>query len=125
MNLNQVSVAMPDLDKGWDFYCALGLEPIVDSRPNYVRFLCPDGGSTFSLYQSEAVSNGTTIYFECDDLDAVFEKLTAAGIEFLHPPRDERWLWRQAELLDPAGNRLTLYYAGENRINPPWRIGRE
>lgn len=97
----------------------------MDARPNYVRFLCPDGGSTFSLYQGEAIGNGTTIYFECDDLDVVFEKLRAAGIEFSHPPRDEPWLWRQAELLDPAGNQLTLYYAGDNRINPPWRIGRE
>ena len=25
-------------------------------------------------------------------------------------------------LRDPAGNRITLYHAGENRLNPPWRV---
>lgn len=125
MRLNQVTVTMPDLEKGWDFYLTLGLQPIVDSRPRYVRFLCPDGDSTFSLEQGEAVGGGTTVYFECEDLDAEYDRLTAAGIVFSHPPRDEPWLWRRAELFDPAGNRLLLYRAGENRINPPWRIGRE
>jgi len=31
-------------------------------------------------------------------------------------------LWREAELFDPGGNRILLYFAGQNRINPPWRI---
>lgn len=122
MNLNQVTVTMPDLDVGWDFYCALGLQPIVDSRPHYVRFLCPNGGSTFSLHQGEVTGGGTTVYFECNDLDAVFEKLKAAGIVFSHPPKDQKYLWREAELFDPAGNRLLIYFAGENRIDPPWKI---
>lgn len=124
MRLNQVTITMPDLDKGWEFYSWLGLVPVVDARPNYVRFLCPDGDSTFSLHQGDEVGRGTTIYFECDDLDEVVETLRAKGIEFTHSPRDESWLWREAELFDPAGNRLILYYAGENRIDPPWRIGR-
>ena len=37
-------------------------------------------------------------------------------------PTDERWLWREARLKDPAGNVLCLFHAGENRKNPPWRI---
>jgi hypothetical protein len=40
MRLNQ---ALPDLDAGWTFYTTLGLVPIVDARPDYVRFVCPDG----------------------------------------------------------------------------------
>lgn len=68
MNLNQVTVTMPDLDEGWTFYCALGLVPVVDARPDYVRFVCPDGNSTFSLHKGGDVSAGTTVYFECDDL---------------------------------------------------------
>ena len=27
-----------------------------------------------------------------------------------------------AYLRDPDGNRLCLYFAGENRVNPPWRV---
>lgn len=122
MNLNQVTVTMPDLDEGWRFYCALGLVPIVDARPNYVRFICPDGDSTFSLHKGEAAGNGTTIYFGCDDVDTQYENLVAAGITFSSPPQDQSWLWREAELFDPGGNRILLYFAGQNRINPPWRI---
>eukprot|EP01035_Chromulina_nebulosa_P059709 gene59709-biopygen43111 len=123
LNLNQVTVTMPDLDAGWRFYCALGLVPIVDARPDYVRFACPDGHSTFSLHKGEDGGGGTTVYFECDDVDGVFAQLTAAGIAFSSPPTDQRWLWREAELFDPGGNRLLLYFAGQNRLNPPWRIG--
>lgn len=122
MRLNQVTVTMSDLDAGWRFYEALGLRPIVDARPRYARFVCPDGGSTFSLHQGEESGGGTTIYFECDDLDERVARLEAAGLSFTSRPEDKRWLWREAELFDPGGNRVLLYFAGENRIDPPWRI---
>ncbi len=51
---------IPDLDAGWDFYSTLGLKPIVDSRPRYVRFTCPDGDSTFSLHQGDIAWGGST-----------------------------------------------------------------
>jgi hypothetical protein len=38
-------------------------------------------------------------------------------------PADRSWLWREAILIDPAGNRICLYRAGENRKYPPWRTG--
>ena len=61
------------------------------------------------------------LYFECD-VDAEYERLTSLGIEFTEPPTDRSWLWREAYLLDPNGNKICLYHAGENRLNPPWRI---
>lgn len=121
MRLNQVTVTMPDLDAGWRFYCALGLIPIVDARPRYVRFVCPDGDSTFSLHQGDVGGGGTTVYFECENLDATADILAAAGIHFANGPEDKSWLWREAELFDPGGNRVILYFAGSNRIDPPWR----
>jgi predicted enzyme related to lactoylglutathione lyase len=122
MRLNQVTVTLSDLEAGWRFYCALGLVPIVDDRPRYVRFQCPDGDSTFSLHAGVASGASTTVYFECDDLDERVETLKAAGIVFSSGPQVQPWLWREAELFDPAGNRVLLYHAGENRLNPPWRI---
>ncbi len=122
MRLNQTTVTMPDLDAGWSFYVALGLIPIVDSRPGYVRFRCPDGDSTFSLHQGEPSPDGTTIYFECDDLDEHVRALKANGVSFTSDPVDQPWLWRGAELFDPGGNRVLLYRAGENRLRPPWRL---
>ena len=122
MRLNQVTVTLPDLDAGWRFYCGLGLIPIVDARPGYARFQCPDGDSTFSLHQGQGGGAGTRVYFECDDLDERVSALKGAGFVFAEDPRDKRWLWREAELIDPGGNRVVLYRAGEMRLNPPWRL---
>lgn len=55
-------------------------------------------------------------------IDARVKALQAQGIVFENEPADQRWLWQEAWLSDPAGNWLCLYLAGENRKNPPWRI---
>jgi len=62
------------------------------------------------------------VYFECNHLDDYVNNLMQQGIEFEQQPTDENWLWREARLKDLDGNQLILYYAGENRLNPPWRI---
>lgn len=124
MNLNQVTVLSRDLIKSVPFYQALGLKLIVDSIPRYVRFVCPDGNSTFSLHHTneEIGRNGPTLYFECEELDKTVERLIEKGFQFTLLPTDQEWLWREAHLSDPDGNRIILYYAGENRVNPPWRV---
>lgn len=120
---------MPDLDAGWNFYCTLGLKPVVNARPHYARFLCPDArflcpddDSTFSLHQGESNGGGTTVYFECDNLDETVSHLQKKGLQLTSPPEDKSWLWQEAELFDPGGNRVLLYFAGQNRINPTWRV---
>ncbi len=125
MNLNQITVPSLDLTKSIPFYEKLGLKLIVKSLPHYARFECPEGNSTFSIHQTEKLPKGEGIYvyFECEDLDAKVEKLKALGIEFDHEPIDQSWLWREARLKDVDGNQLILFYGGENRLNPPWRIG--
>ncbi|HEY0052180.1 MAG TPA: VOC family protein [Caulobacteraceae bacterium] len=121
MNLNQVTVAVSDISRARAFYLRLGLELIV-STDHYARFLCA-GGSTFSIHLEDPVTPGsTTIYFEDADLDGRVAALKRAGVTFESDPADQRWLWREARLVDPDGNRLCLYFGGENRLNPPWRI---
>ncbi|MEM9836147.1 MAG: VOC family protein [Bacteroidota bacterium] len=124
MNLNQVTVPSRDLGRSILFYEKLGLQLIVKAMPHYARFACPDGESTFSLHQVDGLPNGAGIYvyFECDDLDEQVARLMAQGIEFEQAPTDQSWLWREARLKDPDGNQLILYFAGENRLNPPWRL---
>lgn len=123
MNLNQVTLPAVDLPRSVRFYQTLGLKLIVDS-PHYARFECPDGDATFSLHavDGEALANPALIYFECSDLDQRVADLKASGIEFDSDPQDQRWLWREARLRDPSGNPVCLYFAGENRKNPPWRV---
>jgi len=127
MNLNQVTVPSIDLTKSIPFYEKLGLKLIVDSLPHYARFECPDGNSTFSLHQTDDLPNGEGIYvyFECEDLDTYVNDLKEKGIEFDLEPIDQSWLWREARLKDVDGNQLILFYGGENRLNPPWRIKEE
>ncbi len=44
------------------------------------------------------------------------------GIQFDQEPKDQSWLWREAKLKDLDGNQLILFFGGENRLNPPWKI---
>ena len=125
MILNQITIPSLDVQKGVEFYQKLGLHLIVDARPSYVRFELPDGDATFSIHEVEELpkGDGIAIYFQNENLDEVVKKLQAKGIEFHLLPTDQPWLWREARLKDPDGNQLILYSAGENRKNPPWRVG--
>lgn len=124
MNLNQVTLPSTDLDRSVAFYRDMGFTLIVHSPPRYARFECPDGDTTFSLHLVDhpAESTGVVVYFECADLDAKVNDLIAIGFEFTKLPTDERWLWREARLIDPSGNVICLFWAGENRKRPPWRV---
>ena len=124
MDLNQVTVYTDKPQETAEFFQKLGLRIIVDSRPRYARLECPDGDSTLSIQQVDdiQVTNNIVLYFECDNLDGTVDKLKAKGLTFDEDPSDRPWLWRQAYLKDPNGNKICLFHAGENRKNPPWRV---
>lgn len=122
MNLNQVTILVTNMSESLKFYRNLGLLQIVDT-PHYARFSCPEGDATFSLSLTETnFINGAVIYFEHKELDSYVENLQNKGVEFSQLPTDERYLWREAVLLDPSNNKIKLYWAGDNRLNPPWKI---
>lgn len=122
MNLNQVTLPVKNMDQATAFYLALGFTQIVDT-PHYARFVCPKGNATFSLsLERDDFLNGAVIYFEHEDLEAWCAAIAAQGIAFEQPPTEQRYLWREAVLRDPSGNKIKLYWAGENRLNPPWRV---
>ena len=124
MNLNQVTIYTAKPQETAEFFQTLGLRIIVDSLPRYARLECPDGDSTLSIQHDEnaEVSNNVVLYFECDDLDVTVNDLKSKGLTFVEDPTDRSWLWRQAYLEDPNGNKICLFYAGDNRKNPPWRV---
>lgn len=124
MRLNQITAPAHDLTASIAFYQTLGLKLIVRSE-HYARFELPKGEATFSLHVVEGDiprANAPQLYFEVHDVSLTVENLKAAGIAFETEPADQRWLWREAWLRDPAGNALCIYHAGENRRFPPWRI---
>jgi catechol 2,3-dioxygenase-like lactoylglutathione lyase family enzyme len=112
-----------DLARSIDFYETLDFVLIVQND-HYARFENPSDHSTLSLELRDDGGDGAHVYFECGDLDARVAALRARGIEFDSGPEDKSWLWREAWLRDPAGNRLCLYWAGEKRRFPPWRIAK-
>jgi len=124
MNLNQVTIFTEKPVETVEFFEKLGLRRIVDSLPRYARLECPDGESTLSIHVADevVVTNNIVLYFDCEKLDETVADLKAKGLVFDEDPTDREWLWRQAYLRDPNGNKICLFYAGDNRKNPPWRV---
>ena len=126
MRLNHVTLTVTDVERSADFYRRLGLRQIVASYPHYARFVSPEGDTTLSLHDSgnaaAASPAGASIHFECDDVDATVSTLKRQGFSFELDPTDQPYLWREAVLHDPDGNPIFLFSAGENRLDPPWRI---
>jgi catechol 2,3-dioxygenase-like lactoylglutathione lyase family enzyme len=124
MNLNQVTLPALNVAESVAFYKRMGFELVVDS-PHYARFKCPQGEASFSVQHVDAVpkSSEVVVYFEDAALDQTVKELQARGIRFTQEPRDEPWLWREARTQDPSGNVICLYWAGANRLYPPWRVG--
>jgi len=122
MELNQVTLPVKNMDDAVSFYLTLGFTQIVDT-PHYARFSCPEGNSTFSLsLESDDFENNSIIYFEHENLDELYQRLCQKGIQFEQQPTEQRYLWKEAILRDPSGNKIKLYWAGENRLNPPWKV---
>ncbi len=132
LRFNQVTLGALDMGLSVVFYQQLGLRLIVDSAPRYVRFEFPTVGdgepATLSLHavaqprrpsDDWPPANCPVIYFEVDDLDSYLKDIKITPIT---APETQSYLWREADILDPSGNKIRLYQAGENRRFPPWRI---
>jgi hydroxymethylpyrimidine/phosphomethylpyrimidine kinase len=117
---NQITLPLNDFAASAGFYEALGLTRIVDAGPRYARFESANS-VTLSIEAAEEMPHGPMLYFECDDLDAAVAALRATGA-VVSDPQDRSWGWREARTLDPAGNAICLYHAGERRRFPAWRI---
>ena len=124
MNLNQITVPVNDVEKSIEFYEKLGLKLIVKSLPHYARFKCPEGNSTFSLHEARNLPKESSIwvYFEVQDLDKYVMQLIDKGIKFEEMPIDKSWLWRESRLKDLDNNQIIIYFAGNNREDPPWKV---
>lgn len=119
--LNQVTLPSTDISASVGFYRTMGFNQIVDA-PHYARFEA--GESTFSVHKVDvaAKGEGVVVYFEVDSVPEAVAQLQRAGLEMESDCQDQDWLWTEAYLRDPTGNRICIYHAGENRKNPPWRI---
>jgi catechol 2,3-dioxygenase-like lactoylglutathione lyase family enzyme len=124
MNLNQVTISSLNVKISTEFYTTLGLNLIVNALPNYVRFECPNGETTFSIHSVDVLPEGNkiTLYFEVDNLSQTVSDLKQKGITFNTEILEQPWLWNEAHLSDPDGHHIIIFHAGDNRKNPSWRV---
>ncbi|GGL19257.1 extradiol dioxygenase [Sphaerisporangium melleum] len=121
-----MALVVPDYDLAIAFFVdVLGFELAEDSpsltndgRPKRWVVVRPPGAETGILLaqadgerQTAAVGNQVAgrvgFFLRVDDFDAAYERMTAAGVEFVTVPRTEPY-GRVAVFLDLAGNRWDL-----------------
>ncbi|MFN8375959.1 MAG: VOC family protein [Anaerolineae bacterium] len=56
------------------------------------------------LSQPPGAAHRVMLCADVENLDAVYNTLTAKGVEFIKPPKDQAWGWRTAYFADPEGN---------------------
>src|SRR5262249_59743344 len=122
MRVDLVAVVVADYDKAIEFFTgALGFDLVEDSpsltndgRPKRWVVVRPPGAQTGILlaradgeHQAAAVGNQMAgrvgFFLRADDFDAAHKRMTAAGVQFLNPPRTEPY-GRVAVFLHIAGN---------------------
>jgi catechol 2,3-dioxygenase-like lactoylglutathione lyase family enzyme len=127
MHLERVSVIVDDYDEAIGFFVdRLGFELVEDEpalttkdgRPKRWVMVRPPGARTGLLLaqadgerQREAIGDQFAgrvgLFLRVEDFDAQYERMTAAGVEFVEPPREEPY-GRVAIFRDIAGNRWDL-----------------
>lgn len=126
MHLEQIAVIVDEYDAAIAFYVdVLGFELVEDSpsltndgRPKRWVVVRPPGAQTALLLaqadgerQAAAVGDQFAgrvgLFLRVDDFVATYERMRAAGVEFLGEPRDEPY-GRVVVFADVAGNRWDL-----------------
>jgi catechol 2,3-dioxygenase-like lactoylglutathione lyase family enzyme len=126
MHLELVSVIVDEYDEAIEFFVGrLGFELVEDSpavtndgRPKRWVVVRPPGAATGLLLaradgvaQRDAVgaqfAGRVGLFLRVDDFAAAYERMRAAGVEFLSAPRTEPY-GRVAVFADVAGNRWDL-----------------
>lgn len=126
MRLELITIVVDDYDQAIEFFTrALGFELVEDSpavtndgrAKRWVVVRPPGGGSGILLAQADGkrqtrvvgdqVAGRVGFFLRVDDFDAAYERMAAAGVEFVGSPRDEEY-GRVVVFLDVAGNRWDL-----------------
>jgi catechol 2,3-dioxygenase-like lactoylglutathione lyase family enzyme len=126
MRLDLTTIVVDDYDRAIEFFTgALGFDLAEDSpalttdgRPKRWVVVRPPGAQTGILLaradgprQTAVIGNQVAgrvgFFLRVDDFDAAFERMRAAGVEFVGSPRAEPY-GRVVVFLDIAGNRWDL-----------------
>jgi len=125
-HLHLVTIIVDEYDAAIDFFVdVLGFELVDDSasltndgRPKRWVVVRPPGAETGILLAradgpdqervvGDQVAGRVAFFLRVDDFQAAYERLLAAGVQFVRPPRDEDY-GQIAVFTDIAGNRWDL-----------------
>jgi catechol 2,3-dioxygenase-like lactoylglutathione lyase family enzyme len=121
MYVEQVALIVDDYDEAIRFFVdALGFELVEDSpsltndgRPKRWVVVRPPGATTGILLAQQARAVGEQfagrvgLFLRVDDFEASYERMRAAGVEFVGEPRHEPY-GSVVVFVDVAGNRWDL-----------------
>lgn len=126
VRVDLATIVVSDYDRAIEFFVnAMGFDLVEDSssltndgRPKRWVVVRPPGGGTGILLaradgerQSAVVGNQVAgrvgFFLRVDDFDAAYERMVAAGVEFVTSPRSQPF-GQVAVFLDIAGNRWDL-----------------
>ena len=131
MHLDLVALVVAEYDPAIEFFVGvLGFDLVEDSpaatndgRPKRWGVVRPPGAATGILLaradgdrQAAAVGDQFAgrvgLFLRVDDFAATYERMVAAGVTFVSPPRDEPY-GQVAVFVDIAGNKWDLLSKGE------------
>ncbi len=125
LTFNHAMIYCKDVQRALDFYRGwMGFRLLDDFKYEgkvvYARMHAPGGDGTIALHQAgpgaSVTSDGVRLYFEVRELDDFCRKMQKRGFYFTQLPTMMPWGWRHAYLNDPEGHEISLYWAGENRM---------
>lgn len=124
MRLSHVTLHVTDIPRSRAFYERLGFTLIV-AADHYCRFIV-GSETTLSIEAHPApIAPSAQVCMEFDTpaaLDAEISRLAGARVAIAEQPNDKTWLWREARVIDPDGHVLIYFFAGANKLDPPWRV---
>ncbi len=109
-NISAVTLAVKDMAKAVDFYQAkMGL--VVRYGGPTAAFTCFEVGQSY-LNLILATEGGWSwwgrLILHVDDVDAIYNRLTSAGLSPDSPPEDASWGERYFHISDPDGHELSF-----------------
>jgi lactoylglutathione lyase len=113
--LNFVSIQVNDLKRSQDFYCnVLGFVATTSPNPAAIVMNMADGGAAFAIREpmldlsaANQLGWGISLWFGCDDIEVLRERVVASGGTVLQPPQDSPF-GRIIVIQDPDGYSITF-----------------
>lgn len=125
INFNHALIYVNDVERSIRFYRDLLGFQLIEGEEDYARLRSPNADSTIGLHKlsghvtSLPAQEGIRLYFEVQDLERFCDDLASKGVEFDQMPKEMAWGWKHAYLRDPDGHELSLYWAGDKRLQKP------